>query len=156
IHQDRYLLRASTGQPKHIRKTNVLVTNQIGVIRLDTIKPDYLMVPANKDLGTPPSPPVPTSHAVDHFKCYKVKVTPGTSAFRKGVQVNVADQFTSPGPAKIMDLKKPKHLCLAVDKNGEGVKNPTANLLCYLAKPAKGQPKHVPRFPVYTADQFGS
>ena len=96
----------------------------------------------------------PSSHAVDHFKCYKVKVTAGTPKFPKGVQVSVADQFTS--PAKLFDRKKPKHLCTPADENGSGIKDTRRHLLCYQAKPAKGQPTHVKVTGVNTANEIGA
>jgi hypothetical protein len=54
-----------------------------------------------------------------------------------------------------MALKKPKHLCNPVDKNGEGIKNPPVHLVCYTAKPARGERKHVRRQGLYIANQFG-
>ena len=89
---------------------------------------------------------------MDHYKCYKIRVTPGTSPFPKGTTASVGDQFAS--PAKTLALKKPKHLCNPVSKNGEVVKNANARLLCYLAKPAPGQPKHVRVSGVQTNNQF--
>jgi hypothetical protein len=151
-HLRGYLIKAATGAPAHVRQTNLLVTNQIGQIRVDTIKPDVLLVPAGKDLGSQPPAPDPQNHNVDHYKCYKVKVTPGTPKFVR-TQVTVEDQFET--PAKTYDLRKVKHLCLPVDKNGEGIKNADANLLCYLTKPSLGQPKHVKRLGVYVTTQFG-
>jgi hypothetical protein len=65
----------------------------------------------------------------------------------------VADEFAA---ARTLDLKKPKRLCVAVDKNGEGVPDPEAVLLCYKAKPAKGQPKHEKRKGVYVGHQFAT
>jgi hypothetical protein len=53
-------------------------------------------------------------------------------------------------------VKKPKHLCLPVDKNGEGIDDPSTLLVCYKAKPARGQPKHAKRTGVTTVNQFGS
>ena len=101
----------------------------------------------------PPSAPDESTIGVDHYKCYKIKVTSGTPRFPKGVQATVGDQFTS--PPKVFDVKKPRHLCNPVDKNGEGVKNADAHLVCYQVKGAKGQPKHVRRVGVHTNDQFG-
>ena len=67
--------------------------------------------------------------------------------------MTVTDQFrTTPG---VFDVKKPRHLCTPVSKNGEPVHNPDAHLVCYVARPARGQAKHVPRAPVYVHDQFG-
>jgi hypothetical protein len=66
--------------------------------------------------------------------------------------VSVSDQFTSP---KLLTLKKVRHLCTPVDKNGEGIKNVNVHLACYQAKPANGQPKHARQLGVNTNNQFG-
>jgi hypothetical protein len=151
-HLFTYLIKNQT--PKHIRRGAVRVTNQLEEIRVDTVKPEFLLVPTAKTL-TQPGPPPPNSgaHDVDHFKCYRVRVTPGTPVSAQDRKVSVSDQFTD--PAKIVTLRKPRHLCLPVDKNGEGIKNPQAHLLCYAARPARGEPKHIRREGVFVNNQFG-
>jgi hypothetical protein len=42
-----------------------------------------------------------------------------------------------------------------VDKNGEGIPRQGDALVCYEAKPAKGQPKHAKRGGVHVNHQFG-
>ncbi len=61
---------------------------------------------------------------LDHFKCYKAK-----SRFPNKV-VELVDQF---GPATVI-VQRPERLCNPVDKNGEGINDPTAHLTCYKAK----------------------
>jgi disintegrin len=147
-HLRSYTIKAVPGSPKFQRRTLLRVTNDLGEIRLDATKPDLLLVPVDKDLTTDPPPPM--TSALDHFKCYKVKVSIGTPRF-VSTAVSMTDQFTS--PAKSFLLKKPRHLCNPVDKNGEGINNPTAHLLCYKAK--GGIPKHVRRIGVHVNGQFG-
>jgi len=137
---------------KHVKQTGILVENQIGTLSLDTVKEDRLLVPSAKSLEGPAVPPV--DPPVDHFKCYKAKVSKGTPRFPTGVQVTVADQFD--GTARTFDVKKPTKLCLPVDKNGEGIQRPDELVVCYSAKPAKGQPRHAKRTGVSVANQFGS
>ena len=108
-------------------------------------------MPTAKSLSSPN--PTLGANTVNHYKCYKAKVTSGSPAFPKGVQVTVADQFRT--TAGTFDVKKPKHLCTPVSKNGEPIPNPDAYLVCYLAKPARGVAKHVPVTPVYVNNQFG-
>jgi hypothetical protein len=120
---------------------------------VNTVKADLLLVPAAKDLTTLPAAPDDEDHDVDHYKCYKVKITKDTPKLPRGIQVNVSDQFTN--PAVIYDLKSVKHLCYAVSKNGEPIKNADRKLLCYKVKPALGQPLHLRRTAVYINDQFG-
>jgi hypothetical protein len=129
------------------------VSNQLGTLRVDTIKPDRLLVPAAKSLTGPVSGPDNTAHDVDHFQCYTVKVHAGTPKFQPR-QVTVDDQFTD--GAKVFTLKKPTRLCNPVDKNGEGIKNDDGHLLCYQATPVSGQATHVKRVGVHVGDQFGA
>jgi hypothetical protein len=146
-HLEAYRIRGGTS----VRRT-VRVVNQLGSLSLDTVKPDLLLVPTAKSLVGPPAPPDPLNHNVDHFQCYRVRVTRGTPRLARDLQVTVADQFTSPPVA--YGVRNPRHLCNPVDKNGEGIKNPTRRLLCYrLHLPA--QPRHVQRTSVFLANQFG-
>lgn len=149
-HLKFYSIRATPGSPRHTPQTNILVHNQLGDLRVDTIRPDYLLVPAAKNLSVDPSPPAFNSHNVDHYKCYKVRVTLGTPRFPERVFVDFTDQFTS--PAKQLRVRRPRHLCTPVDKNGSGIKNPTGHFMCYQVQ---GKPRHVRRSNVHTADQFG-
>jgi hypothetical protein len=152
-HLQSFLFRAVSGTPAFVRRTHVQVDNQLGTLFVDAYKRDLLLVPTNKSLVGPTLPPDNNTIGVDHYKCYKAKVTPGTPKFLAQT-VQIADQFTS--PAKGVVLKKIKHLCTPVNKNGEGIKNPDAHLACYQAKTAKGQPKHVKRTGVNTANQIGT
>ena len=152
IHLVAYRLR--TQNPRHIKRGAIRVTNQLEEIRVSTIKPDLLLVPSLKTHDQPgPPAPNPNDHNVDHFKCYRIRVTGGTPLPAANRKVDVSDQFTQ--PAKIITLKKPRHLCVPVDKNGEGIKNPAAHLLCYKASPARGEPKHLPRVGLFVNNQLG-
>jgi hypothetical protein len=148
-HLTSYQIRSLNGA--HVRQTNIQINNQLNIdMRVDTVRPDLLFVPTAKDLSAFPPAPNSNSHNVDHYKCYKVKRTSGSPKFPKGVTVQVTDQFTvSP---KTLALRKPKHLCIPVDKNDEGIKNSNANLFCYSAKPATKFSKQVG---LYIANQFG-
>lgn len=145
-----YKLKRSSGEPKHVRITGIEVTDQFGTLSLDTIKEDRILVPAGVMLGSAATPLA--AGTSDHFMCYKVKVTKGTPKFPKGLQATVDDLFED----RAYDIRKPTKLCFPVDKNGEGITNETQNLLCYLVKRAKGEPKHVQVVDqINTADQFG-
>jgi hypothetical protein len=150
-----YKLRPIKGATKHVPQKNVRVLNQFGELFVDTIKPELLLVPSAKEADPsqpPPEAPDLSSLIVDHYKCYKVKVSKGTPKFVP-LQVSVEDQFlTAP---KLLDVKKPMHLCTPVDKNTEVRKNPSAHLMCYKVKPAKGQPKHTPVVGIRVNNQFG-
>jgi hypothetical protein len=67
--------------------------------------------------------------------------------------VSLVDQFGS----MMLDVKRPLRLCTAVDKRGEGILDPDANLVCYVVKASKGSPifRGIDG-PVFVANQFGS
>jgi hypothetical protein len=133
-----YRIRRQT--PEHIQRTAIKVTNQLGDLWVDTLVPSALLVPTAVDLSSLPPPPNPSSHDVDHFKCYRVRVTSGTPRFATNTLVSAEDSFS--GSARLLSLAKPRYLCNPVDKNGEGIKRPDVHLMCYNAKPAIGQPRH--------------
>ena len=133
--------------PKFARVKGVAVTNQFGAVTLDVFKPDRLLVPTAKSLAAIPPPPM--FSALDHFACYKI-------AFAKTrvPAVKVDDQFGT----ITVDVKKPLHLCVPTDKNGEGIPSPGQAAMCYLVRTTSGTPppqKHLPNT-LYTTHQFGS
>ncbi|HWP64865.1 MAG TPA: penicillin acylase family protein [Candidatus Limnocylindria bacterium] len=145
-HLVAYVLKSDVA---HVPQSGVTVTDQFGTLSLDTKKASRLLVPAGMALGAPAT--VPTD-AVDHYKCYKAKVTQGTPKFA-GAQAAVVDRFEN----RLYDVKKVKELCLAADKNGEGVHHPGSAILCYKAKAASGEPPHARVLgQIQTADQFGA
>ncbi len=148
-HLAAYSFHQST---KHTPRT-VGTTDQFGTLSLTTIKADTLLVPTNRDFASTPPAPDENTINVNHYKCYKVKIAAGGPKFPKGVQASVADEFNA--PPKLFNIRKPKHICNAVDKNSEGVKNPNLHLVCYQVKGAAGQPQHVRRS-LFVNNQFGS
>ena len=131
-----------------VKRTNQVVVNQFGTIKLDVVKSDLLFVPTAKSLVAP-APPSPANPDIDHFQCYKVKRSRGTSKFVKITGVKVDDQF---GTGTI-DLIKPVHLCTPVNKNNEepGAETHVDHLLCYKVKArAPFNTKHV-----WLGNQFG-
>jgi len=148
-HIESYQIRSLSGT--HTRQHDIRVNNQLAIeTHVDTVRPDILFVPTAKNLASFPPPPDNNVINVDHYKCYKIKTTSGTPKFPKGVSVQATDQFTA--TPKTLQLRKPRHLCIPVDKNDEGVKNSSASLLCYSAKPAT---KFSKRTGLYLANQFG-
>jgi hypothetical protein len=102
------------------------------------------MVPTAKSETAPPGPLAST--AVGRFKCYKVR-----RAKTRVPGVVVRDQFGT----LTLDVKKPFRLCIAADKNHEGIVDPAAHLMCY-----KVAQRSLPRFrgiePIYIDNQFGA
>jgi hypothetical protein len=154
VNEDVHLrTRRTMPGPPFVRRNNILVRNQLGDIRVDLIKRDVLMIPSLKSSpgGAFLGPPTPGE--VDHYKCYKARVTKGTPKLPLGLQVTFTDQFTS--VPKILDVKKVRSLCAPVNKNGEGISEPLPHLLCYRVKAALGQPPHVPQVDLGVSNQFG-
>jgi hypothetical protein len=143
-----YEIKRVKGEPKHEEITGIQVDNQFGTIFVDTKKPDRLLVPSAKSLAGPIDALDPET--IDHFKCYKVKVTEGTLEFEP-IQVTLADQFED----KLFDVKKPNRLCNPVDKNDEGIINFEAHLMCYKVKRAEDEPKHEKVKGIRINNQFG-
>jgi len=65
-----------------------------------------------------------TTTVPDHYKCYKTQQIGDPFARR---DVTLEDQFAT----TTATVTKPARLCNPVDKNGEGVADPTAHLMCY-------------------------
>ena len=105
---------------KFERVDDVRVINQFGDITVQVRRPELLLVPSAKDLGAPIPPLV--GSAVDHFQCYRVK-----RARQRVSGVKVVDQFGE----MTVDVKKPTWLCAPVDKNNEGILDPTVHMMCY-------------------------
>ena len=143
-----YKIKAPKDQPKFETVTNVLVTNQFGDIIVDVKKPKLLLVPSLKDLTAIPDMPNPIT--INHYKCYDVKETEDTPKFEKR-EVTLSDPNF--GETKVFEVKKPKHLCVPVDKNGEGIVDEENHLMCYDLKKIKDQPKFEKRN-VFTNNQF--
>ena len=127
--------------------TNVKVVNQFGTIFVDAFRADRLLVPTTKSLvATPPLLPSPV---VDHFDCYKSKVTKDTPKFAPIEGLVLEDQF---GTQPVV-VKKPSRLCAPVDVDGGDPSAPghRDHLLCYRIK--------APRFtrvsPIFVNNQFG-
>src|SRR4029077_17737055 len=95
----------------------------------------------------PPGLPDPGS-LVDHYRCLRAFPSPGSKRFPDTRRLKIVDQFGT-RLALVTHLLK---LCVAVDKNGEGVKHPNATLTCY---EVSSTPTH-PESGVQTNDQFGA
>jgi hypothetical protein len=142
-HLKGYLIKG----PRPLPMTNVKVVNQFGTIFVDAFRPDRLLVPTTKSLVATPPPLV--SPVVDHFECYKSKVTNGTPKFDAVNGLVLEDQF---GTRSVV-VKKPSRLCAPVDVNGGDPAAPghPDYLLCYRIK--------APRFtrvsPIFVNNEFG-
>lgn len=127
-HLTKYRLKG----PK-VAASTVEIRNQFGVFGFKMKRTKHLLVPAAvAPAGGPsPGPPDPGS-PIDHYRCIKVK-----PVIKQPVpDVTAVDSRTT---HQLVGLR-PLELCLAADKNGEGVKNPEAHLMCYKPKLANATP----------------
>jgi len=107
-------------QPRFARRRNQSVETAFGPITVDVVRPDMLLVPSAKSLSAPPQPLADS--ALDHFQCYR------TQGGRTRIEhLKIADEFGT----IVVDVKRPVRLCVPVDKDGEGIDDPTAHLMCY-------------------------
>ncbi|TMA36420.1 MAG: hypothetical protein E6J79_13250 [Deltaproteobacteria bacterium] len=101
-------------------------------------------VPAIDWINRPTFQQVVQIPAVDHYKCYKAV---GTSGFTRR-PATLVDQFGT----TFSIVVKPDALCNAVDKNGEGIGDPTAHLECYVITQASSKLRQ----PAAISNQFGT
>ena len=140
-HLESYLIKGPNDPPQ----THVKIVNDFGTIFVDAYRADRLLVPTTKSLvATPPLLPSPV---VDHFECYKSKVTKDTPKF-DATQVLLADQFGTQAVA----VKKPSRLCTPVDVNGAdpGAPSHPDDLLCYRIK----GPRFTRVTPIFVNNEF--
>jgi hypothetical protein len=137
--------------PHFARQHGLTVADRFGTLSVDLTKPARLLVPAAKSLDAPP--PAPPAPAVDHFVCYKLRLSAGAARFVPVPGVALADQLGT----RAVDVRKPKTLCVPADKNGEapGAESHPDLLVCYALKAAAGAAPFAPVSPVLTADQLG-
>jgi hypothetical protein len=111
--------------PYFVRPTYVRVVPDNPILDRVTVKlarPDRLLVPTSKNVGTQGPPPL--AAPIDHYKCYRVK-----GARQRVGGVTVETQFDG-GPVTVA-IKRPLHLCVPADKNDEGIVDPSHYLMCY-------------------------
>ena len=122
------------------------ITNQFGTITVDLTRPELLLVPSAKSLIGPPPPLDPET--VDHFQCYRI-----TRARTRVKGIPVVDQLGD----LIVDVKRPRRLCMPVNKNNEAPDAPqhASVLTCYDSRPATSSLPFVGPTQLFVANQFG-
>ena len=129
--------------PRFLKFPNIFIINQFGVVTVDAARPRFLLVPSTKEIGVVPPPQGPPT--IDHYKCYNLARTARTNL----ENIKVDDQFGT----IFEDLKRPAHLCMPADKNGEGIPAPAEFLVCYTAK-ANRDPRFIAPGPIFIDNQF--
>jgi len=148
-HYVGYKIKIPKGDDKFEHIKGVSVTDQFGQLTIDIKKVKLLLVPSLKDHDE--SPEITSPFTVNHFKCYDAKESKGTDKFEKQPVTVYDPNFVI---TQDFEVKKPKMLCVPVDKNGEGFVAEENNLMCYDVKKMKGDPKFEKRN-VFTNNQFG-
>ena len=145
-HETAYTIRQTS--PKFDRKKDIPVTvaNDFGsqppsfpTFTVDLVRAERLLVPTSKSLVGPNFPP-PLTGELDHFKCYRVR----GARFRRA-SVSVETQFGNRNVA----IKRPREICVPVDKNGEGIFDDTRGLMCFQVRTTPQTPRQV-----FTTNQF--
>lgn len=135
ISDDETHLTRLKAKGAHVAQSGIVATNAFGTFSYDTKKVDSLLVPSAKTIfpAAPPGYPILGS-VVDHYRCLKAKITKNTTAFDPQV-LQIDDQFDDSGIRQV-EVKKPSLLCIATNKNGEGILRPNDHLVCYKVKAA--------------------
>jgi cysteine-rich repeat protein len=144
-HLRNYRVTPVKGSPKFSKRVGIGVVTDLGALTVDLIRRDDLLGPATKSLTGPVAPP--GANAGDRYRCYGVKVVSGPN----DQDALVSDQFGQP---KTYRIGRPTRLCLPASKNGDDLENPLVDLMCFMARPTTGQPKHMPVVGISTSDEF--
>jgi hypothetical protein len=145
-HETAYTIRQTSPRFERMRDIPVTVANDFGsepstvpTFTVDLVRAERLLVPTSKSLVGPDFPPA-LAVSLDHFKCYRVR----GARFRR-VSVAAETQFGSLSVA----IKRPRTLCVPVDKNGEGIFDETRGLMCFDVRATPQTPRRV-----FTTNQF--
>jgi hypothetical protein len=137
-HLSFYTIKQSA--PSFVGVRDLSIRDQFGTLSVDLVRPERLLVPTSKSLQAPPPPPLATP--LNHFKCYRVR-----GARQRVPNVSLETQFGSVTVA----IKRPWSLCVPVNKNDEGIVDPSRGLMCYQVRAVPQSERHV-----FSTDQFGS
>jgi hypothetical protein len=151
IHWMGYEIKLAKKQRKDEKIKDIqLVQTKFGELFVDTKKPKRLLVPSFKNQESLVSE-IPSPSDGDHYKCYDIKSSKDFK-FPKKFPFVVADQFNPEGT--LVEIKKPKSLCLPVEKTVDneifGINDLDTHLVCYDVKPIKEN-----REDVFVNNQFG-
>ncbi len=145
-HLASFKLRAADGAPSPLL-ADVLVES-VGPIYVDTFQPDRFLEPAAVDESAPVTTPDDGAHALDRYKCHRVKPAHNSPAyFPRQLKLRAESSLDS----RIYDFKRPSRLCNPVSVDGGPVKNPAGPLFCYQARRSRDEARHSPRLGVYVA-----
>ena len=151
-HETFYTIRQTKPPFEEQKDIPVLVLNTFNsqppvfpTLTVDLVRAERMLVPTSKSLVGPNFPP-PLAVDLDHFKCYRVR----GARFRRA-HITVRTQFGPPAnePPLTLAIKRPRSLCVPVEKNGEPVFNGTQGLMCFQVRAAPQTQRTV-----FTNNQF--
>jgi len=144
-----YEIRRLPGEPRH-EPRQLRVANALGSFLLETLPKgaDRLFAPSAVASSAPPPP---GATLVDAFRCYRARLAGGGRFPRTQLRVAEASRST----ARTFAVRAPKHLCLPVEVEEEGTQRPEDLLVCYAAKPAKGEPAAAVQSGLHVRNVFG-
>lgn len=122
-HEVAYRIRTVKGAPRFAKRA-VTVVDELGAHALQVQRPDTLLVPSSKVLGSGGAPPYAGS--IRHYTCHRAR----QSGFvPPAAGVDVGDQFRS----ATYQIRRPARLCMPADKSGEDPSAPDdpVVLVCY-------------------------
>lgn len=155
-HGVSYQIKTTRNTLKFVKKVNQHVVNSLfGSVTVDVKRPARLFAPSALSVSGAPAPLM--SPHTEHFQCYKIGKSAGTTPFTPVEGVVVIDQFES---FVTMTVKKPAMLCAPVNVNGgqPGAQNPVLHpdvMLCYKVKRPAGF-KFATVTPVFINNDFGA
>jgi hypothetical protein len=145
-HLATFKLRAADGASSPLFTGEYV--ESIGPIYVDTLQPDRFFEPAAVDESAPVTAPDDGTHALDRYKCHRVKPSKHSPAyFPRQLKLRADSSLDS----RIYDFKRPSRLCNPVSVDGGPVKNPAGRLFCYQARRSRDEARHSPRLGVYVA-----
>jgi hypothetical protein len=153
-HLAGYQVKTLVGVAEHVPQSRLHVTNQLGTLIVDTLRPEGLLMPANLDADADPGAPDPESHELDGYTCYMVRTTRGTPRFPRDLSITVADQFSDDAP-RTYDVRRPRQLCVPTEIAQQDIKHPTEGLMCYRVKRARTSPRPQPGHRLNLHDALG-
>jgi hypothetical protein len=145
-HPDYFLgYRIRRSGPLAVLPRRQEITNQFGTISVEVVRPDLLLVPSVKGLDAPPLDPA----GIDHFQCYRI-----TRARTHVKGLSLVDPLGSLS----VDIKRPRRLCVPVDKNGEtpGAAQHAGVLTCYDSRLSNSSLPFVAPHELFVANAFGN
>ncbi len=152
-HMTAYKAARAKGSARAPRVEGIVVSNSLGRLTVDTRKVDFVATAAAAGDGAGVTAPPAATHDLDRYLCYRVRVARGTPGFPRDVEATRSFQYDG---SRTLRVRKPKHLCLPADIDGNGVRNPEIGLMCYTVKPARGEPDSAVPLGVTFADEHGT